>query len=65
MTRTYVVEFCGITGYVAATTAARAKRRAMVAAQEGGYWSPHTSLRGLKCKLADYVPPDVAVMEAR
>jgi hypothetical protein len=60
--RVYLVEFCGIQGYVAATSSQRAKRRAMISAQEAGYWSPGKSLKGMRCKLADYVPPDVAVI---
>ena len=62
MTRVYFVEFCGIQGYIAATSRARAKRRGMISAQEGGYWSPGKSLSGLRCKLADHIPPDVAVI---
>lgn len=63
--RVYLVEFCGIQGYVSALSHARAKRRAMISAQEAGYWSPGKSLKGLRCRLADYVPPDVAVIQDR
>lgn len=62
MTRIYLVEFCGIQGYIAATSHARAKRRAMISAHEAGYWSPGRTLKGLRCRLAEYVPPDVAVI---
>ena len=66
MTRqVYIIEWLGVVSYISATSPARARRRAMISAQEAGYWRPGESLSGLKCRVAPYVPSNVAVMVKR
>ncbi len=60
----YLIEWLGITAYIRAASASKAKAKAMRSAYEAGYWSPGQSLKGLRAVVATRVPPDVPVLEA-
>jgi len=63
--RVYLVEWFGVTAYISAPSRAKASMKAMYSAQEGGYWSPGQSMKGLRIRIAPYVPSYVAVVYAR
>jgi hypothetical protein len=65
MSRVFLVEWLGVSAYVDAESHAKAKRMAMCSARDAGLWRPGESLAGLRCRLAAYTPPDVAVEVAR
>jgi hypothetical protein len=64
MTKVYEVQWFGVTSYIAASTASKAKRRATKSAQTAGYWRSGESMTGMRCRLARCVPTDVTVVEA-
>lgn len=63
MSNVYVIEWFGVAVYIRASSAARAKAVAMRRTKDAGFWDTGKSLKGLKCRLADYVPPDEVVLE--
>jgi hypothetical protein len=60
--RAYLVEWLGVTAYIYAPTRSKAKMRAMRSARDAHMWEPGESLKGLRCVVAPYVPPQASVM---
>mgnify|MGYP000975998563 CR=1 FL=1 len=61
MIMVYEINWLGVRSFVSAPSRGKAKAWAMRMADNAGMWSSGKPLSGLRCKVADYVPPDVAV----